>query len=166
MISLETLAALEQKVEQAIARIATLTQENTQLKEQCEKYETEISQLRQQLQAFQADQTQLEQGILNALNRLDTVENAVIKTAEASVISESVEVTNDTAGTEVLTSPESSEASTEQIYNSNTEQQAPLEPQVQFDQQQTENNTDSIQDNQSGEDTNYVAPQNGQYDIF
>ena len=84
MMSLETLAALEQKVEHAIARIETLTRENTQLKEQCTKYEAENAQLRQHMQSFLSDQQQLEQGILNALNRLDTVENAVIKTAQAA----------------------------------------------------------------------------------
>lgn len=79
MIGLEQVLLLEQKVELAIAKIAELTEKNTSLNSKCKELEESNSLLAQRITSFEADQNKIEQGILHALDRLNSVENSVLK---------------------------------------------------------------------------------------
>lgn len=81
MITLDQIRLLEQKVESAVAKIARLEAENSELKQRCQQLENEKSQIKSTLYNFEQDQEKIEQGIINALDRLNTVENSVLQAA-------------------------------------------------------------------------------------
>jgi chromosome segregation ATPase len=80
MISLSQIQLLEQKIESAIDKIAALTDENKKLQVQYDSARAETISLQNKLNEFQSNQSRIEQGILNALHRLETVENTIIET--------------------------------------------------------------------------------------
>jgi chromosome segregation ATPase len=82
MISLSQIQLLEQKIESAIIKIAALTDENNKLHAQYDSARAENTSLQNKLNEFQSNQSRIEQGILNALHRLETVENTIIETVK------------------------------------------------------------------------------------
>lgn len=81
MISLEQVRILEQKVGGVVSKLEELNAENQALRQKCEQLEQDNSSLRQSLSSFEQDQIKIEQGIINALDRLNTVENSVLLAA-------------------------------------------------------------------------------------
>ncbi len=81
MISFDQVLILEQKVENAVAKIAQLNAENAALRKKCAELTNALSAKTEQFSAFQSDQGRIEEGILKALERLNTVENAVLTAA-------------------------------------------------------------------------------------
>src|SRR5574344_1451569 len=88
MISLDQVLLLQEKVETAVEKIGKLTGENTQLKSEndalrskCAELTKALSENTELVSTLEQQQGQIEQGILSALNRLDTVENAVLNGA-------------------------------------------------------------------------------------
>lgn len=81
MISLEQIRLLEQKVEVAVSKIKQLNEENALLKKKCTDLEKEKEEVKSKLSIFEQDQVKIEQGIINALDRLNTVENSVLLAA-------------------------------------------------------------------------------------
>lgn len=77
MISLDQVLLLEEKVESAVARIAQLNAENAALRRKCAELTNALSAKTEQFSSFQSDQGKIEEGILKALERLNSVENAV-----------------------------------------------------------------------------------------
>jgi len=83
MISFDQVLLLEQKVESAVAKIAQLNAENAALRTKCAELTNALSAKTEQFSSFQTDQNKIEEGILKALERLNTVENAVLSAASA-----------------------------------------------------------------------------------
>ena len=81
MISLDQVYLLEQKVESAVAKIQQLQAENDALRSKCAELTNALSVKSEQLTSFESDQSQIENGIKKALDRLNSIENTVLKTA-------------------------------------------------------------------------------------
>ena len=81
MISLDQVALLEQKVESAVAKIQQLQAENDALRSKCLELTNALSSKSEQLSTFENDQNLIESGIKNALERLNTIENSVLRGA-------------------------------------------------------------------------------------
>ena len=81
MISLDQVYLLEQKVESAVEKIQQLQAENDALRSKCTELTNALSAKSEQLSNFESDQSQIETGIKKALDRLNSIENSVLKTA-------------------------------------------------------------------------------------
>ncbi len=81
MVSLNQVYLLEQKVESAVAKIQQLQAENDALRSKCSELTNALSAKSEQLSNFESDQSQIEDGIKKALDRLNSIENSVLKTA-------------------------------------------------------------------------------------
>jgi len=81
MISLDQVYLLEQKVESAVTKIQQLQDENAALRKKCEELTNALSAKSEQLSTIEQDQGQIESGILKALDRLNSIENSVLKAA-------------------------------------------------------------------------------------
>ena len=81
MISLDQVYLLEQKVESAVEKIQQLQAENDALRSKCNELTNALSVKSEQLSNFESDQSQIETGIKKALDRLNSIENSVLKTA-------------------------------------------------------------------------------------
>lgn len=77
MISLDQVLLLEEKVESAVEKISQLNAENAALRRKCTELTNALSAKTEQFSSFQSDQNKIEEGILKALERLDSVENAI-----------------------------------------------------------------------------------------
>lgn len=84
MITLEQIRRLEQRVQAAVSRIATLKDENALLREKLESYEGRILELENSIAAFKRDQGEIEEGIVSALHHLDQLEDDVLEESGAS----------------------------------------------------------------------------------
>lgn len=82
MISLDQVMRLEEKVESAVKKIQQLQEENAALRTKCDELTNALSLKSEQLSNFTSDQNQIEIGIKNALERLDSIENTVLKNGE------------------------------------------------------------------------------------
>jgi len=80
MISLDQVNLLEQKVESAVAKIQQLQAENDALRLEVSKLTNALSSKSEQLTSFESDQNQIESGIRKALDRLNFIENSLLKT--------------------------------------------------------------------------------------
>ena len=87
MISLEQILLLQDRVENAVAKIAQLNAENVALRRKCAELTNALAAKTEQFSSFQNDQNKIEEGILKALNRLDALENTVLS-ASSSVIAQ------------------------------------------------------------------------------
>ena len=83
MISLNQVYLLEQKVESAVAKIQQLQAENDALRSKCAELTNALSAKSEQLNTFESDQMQIEDGIKKALDRLNSIENSVLKTVSS-----------------------------------------------------------------------------------
>ena len=81
MISLEQVLLLEQKVESAVAKIQQLEAENDALRNKCSELTNALSAKSEQLKAYESDQQKIESGIIKAIDRLNSIENSVLKAA-------------------------------------------------------------------------------------
>ena len=82
MISLNQVYLLEQKVESAVEKIQQLQAENDALRSKCNELTNALSAKSEQLSNFESDQSQIETGIKKALDRLNSIENSVLKNAD------------------------------------------------------------------------------------
>ncbi|MDD7534808.1 MAG: cell division protein ZapB [Treponema sp.] len=82
MISLDQVYLLEQKVESAVEKIQQLQAENDALRSKCNELTNALSAKSEQLSNFESDQSQIETGIKKALDRLNSIENSVLKNAD------------------------------------------------------------------------------------
>ncbi|MCK9169156.1 MAG: cell division protein ZapB [Treponema sp.] len=79
MISLDQILLLEQKVESAVKKITQLQMENDALRSKCSELTNALSSKTELLSSFEQDQSKIEDGILKALDRLNSIENSVLK---------------------------------------------------------------------------------------
>ena len=81
MISLDQVLLLEEKVESAVAKIQQLEAENDALRNQCSELTNALSAKTEQLASFENEQKTIESGIIKAIDRLNSIEHSVLKTA-------------------------------------------------------------------------------------
>ncbi len=111
MISLDQVLLLEEKVESAVAKIAQLNAENAALRRKCAELTNALSAKTEQFSNFQTDQGKIEEGILKALERLNTVENA-IHAAAAATTNQTIQAAPKTAASPAPQSQQASETNT------------------------------------------------------
>ena len=117
MITLDQVLLLEQKVESAVAKIQQLEAENDALRNKCSELTNALSAKSEQLSSFETDQNKIEQGIRKALDRLNSIENSVLKAAGQLK-------TPATAAAEQKAAPVANQIPQEPV------KQAPVEPKV------------------------------------
>ena len=91
MISLEQVLLLEQKVESAVEKIQQLEAENDALRNKCSELTNALSAKSEQLKAYESDQQKIESGIIKAIDRLNSIENSVLKAAGTTAAAATVE---------------------------------------------------------------------------
>lgn len=105
MISLDQVMRLEEKVESAVKKIQQLQEENAALRTKCDELTNALSLKTEQLSNFTSDQNQIEIGIKNALERLDSIENTVLKNGENPVVQVVTQVTTENTQSETSENP-------------------------------------------------------------
>ena len=75
MINLSQLELLEAKIESAVEKISQLQVENDALRNRVQELSNALSAKSEQLSLAEKDQEKIENGILKALNRLNSIEN-------------------------------------------------------------------------------------------
>lgn len=81
MISIDQVLLLQQKVESAVQKIVELKSENDALRRQCSELTNALSEKTELLNSFTADEKKIEDSILDALDRLNKIENSVLSQA-------------------------------------------------------------------------------------
>lgn len=182
MISLDQVLLLEQKVESAVAKIAQLQAENDALRTRCSELTNALSSKSEQLSSFESDQNKIESGILKALDKLNSIENSVLK-AGGQAVSSSVAEQNVVPPQNIQNSVQQNKQVEQPQTNQNKtvqQQTAEQKPEIQQQQEQTESaqsqqNTqpsffDLSQSSEQPEQTEQNEQQNqsedGQFDIF
>lgn len=84
MISLDQVLLLEEKVESAVTKIQQLEAENDALRNKCSELTNALSAKTEQLASFENEQKTIESGIIKAIDRLNSIENSVLKQAGQS----------------------------------------------------------------------------------
>ena len=108
MISLEQIKQLETRVHSAVARIRSLTAENTTLKESLSDYETRIDELEKLISGFKSEQHEIEAGIVAALAQLDGLEDAVAESSADDLPATTSDQPEPAQESESIEAPESS----------------------------------------------------------
>ncbi len=85
MITFDQVLLLQEKIESAANKIRQLQAENDALRSKCAELTNAISTKSEQLSTFESEQSKIENGILNALNRLNVIENSLLHSTENSV---------------------------------------------------------------------------------
>ena len=130
MISLDQVLLLEEKVESAVEKIQQLEAENDALRNKCSELTNALSAKSEQLKAYESDQQKIESGIIKAIDRLNSIENSVLKGAGATAAAAPV------AAPAAAKKPEpvqQAPAKTEPA----PAPEAPVEPQMNFDSMDT-----------------------------
>lgn len=89
MVSLDQVLLLEQKVESAVKKIAQLRAENDALRSKCAELTNALSSKSELLSTFEQDQNRIEDGIRNAIDRLNSIENAVLNAGASAATEQS-----------------------------------------------------------------------------
>ncbi len=75
MITLDQIKLLDRKVRKAIDKISLLTNENKMLQNKLDDYQLRIEELEILMDSFKEDQGEIENGIIEALNQLEIIED-------------------------------------------------------------------------------------------
>ena len=84
MISLDQILLLERKVESAVEKISQLQSENDALRTKCAELTNALADKSELLSSIEQDQSKIENGILKALDRLNSIENSVLRAGSAA----------------------------------------------------------------------------------
>lgn len=179
MISLDQILLLEQRVESAVAKIAQLQAENDALRSKCSELTNALSSKSEQLSTFESDQNKIESGILKALDRLNSIENSVLKaTGQVSNSNPVQNLQNEQAqqinpaeqtqfSVDNSTQPENTqnqqiftEPQTQNQINTEATQFNTMQPVHKEEKIQPEQNQQNFSEQSNAED------ENGQFDIF
>ena len=79
MNTLDQVLLLEQKVESAVEKIQQLQAENDALRSKCDELTNALSAKSEQLSSFETDSSRIETGIQKALDRLNSIEDSILK---------------------------------------------------------------------------------------
>ena len=85
MTTLDQVHLLEEKVESAVEKLQQLQAENDALRNKCAELTNALSSKTEQLSSFTTDQNEIEDGIKKALDRLNYIENSVLKSGSATI---------------------------------------------------------------------------------
>ena len=132
MISVDTILLLQQKVESAVQKIEQLKSENDALRAERSELTKALSEKSELLSRFSADEKKIEDGILGALNRLDSVENALLDGSQAPLADSTSQAPQAAVQPQVQASaqPEQAEpAQAEPVTQTSSIAQAATEPQ-------------------------------------
>lgn len=91
MITLDQVQILETKVEAIVSKMNDLQRQNIALQEKNRELIEKNSLLMQKISSFEADQNRIEQGILNALDRLNSMENSALKVGTSATTTQNVQ---------------------------------------------------------------------------
>lgn len=91
MITLDQVQLLEKKVEAIVSKMNDLQRQNIALQEKNRELIEKNSLLMQKISSFEADQNRIEQGILNALDRLNSMENSALKVGSSATSTQNVQ---------------------------------------------------------------------------
>ena len=91
MITLDQVQLLEKKIEEIISIMNNLQKQNSALQEKNRELIEKNSLLMQRISSFEADQNRIEQGILNALDRLNSMENSALKVGTSATTTQNVQ---------------------------------------------------------------------------
>ena len=91
MITLDQVQLLEKKIEEIISMMNNLQKQNSALQEKNRELIEKNSLLMQRISSFEADQNRIEQGILNALDRLNSMENSALKVGSSATTTQNVQ---------------------------------------------------------------------------
>ena len=91
MITLDQVQLLEKKIEEIISMMNNLQKQNSALQEKNRELIEKNSLLMQKISSFEADQNRIEQGILNALDRLNSMENSALKVGTSATTTQNVQ---------------------------------------------------------------------------
>ena len=91
MITLDQVQLLEKKIEEIISIMNNLQKQNSALQEKNRELIEKNSLLMQRISSFEADQNRIEQGILNALDRLNSMENSALKVGTSATTEQNVQ---------------------------------------------------------------------------
>lgn len=91
MITLDQVQLLEKKVEAIVSKMNDLQRQNVALQEKNRDLIEKNSLLMQKISSFEADQNRIEQGILNALDRLNSMENSALKVGSSATTTQNVQ---------------------------------------------------------------------------
>ena len=78
MISFDQVLLLQKKVESAVQKIVELKSENDALRNKCSELTNALSEKTELLESFYADEKKIESSIMDALDRLNSIENSVV----------------------------------------------------------------------------------------
>ena len=150
MISLEQVMLLEKKIESAVEKIQQLQAENDALRKKCSELTNALSSKSEQLTSFETDQSQIESGILKALDRLNQIENSVLKVAGQAASTPAVNIQQTAEPVKMQAQPAQVTPVHTQPQNQVPAQpQAPVQPQglnSQFIQTSSQNNFYTMND--------------------
>lgn len=85
MTTLNQVQLLEEKVEGIVVRLQQLQAENDALRKQCAELTNALSSKSEQLSSYTSDQNEIEDGLKKALDRLNYIENSVLKAGTTTV---------------------------------------------------------------------------------
>ena len=91
MITLDQVQLLEKKVEAIVSKMNDIQRQNVALQEKNRDLIEKNSLLMQKISSFEADQNRIEQGILNALDRLNSMENSALKVGSSATSTQNVQ---------------------------------------------------------------------------
>ena len=170
MISLDPVLLLEQKVESAVAKIGQLQAENDALRSKCAELTNALSTKSEQLTTIESDQNRIESGILKALDRLNSIENSVLK-AVAPTEKEAEPAQQLSTAIPQDNTPVEQSSHEEQVQQPQSEQKSFFElssvENTQSQNQQPQNSINTQTQNPSlYEQKDSSSEESGQFDIF
>ncbi len=145
MITLSQVELLEQKVESAVEKIQQLQAENDALRKKCSELTNAISVKSEQLTSFESEQSQIENGIKKALERLNSIENSVLKAASQVTSTQTIQ---NTISEQQIQQTQTAVQNTQQIPSFDKLENVSLEKEANFTPEITipkENPTSNIQ---------------------
>lgn len=144
MLTFDQVLLLQEKIESAANKIKQLQAENDALRSKCAELTNALSSKSELLSNFETEQSKIENGILNALNRLNVIENSLLHSADNSS-QQKVEQTkisvqrNNELQNQQIQNPQQQVVQPQQIQNPQIQEQQKQE------NQQFEQNTNSEQ---------------------
>eukprot|EP01156_Anaeramoeba_ignava_P011008 Anaeramoba_ignava/a481596_5.p1 GENE.a481596_5~~a481596_5.p1 ORF type:complete len:140 (-),score=25.84 a481596_5:125-544(-) len=126
MITLDQIRQLDAKVRKAVERINDLKNENSILKAKLDGYEKRIEEFESLIDTFKQDQGEIENGIINALNQLDMLEDKILPESDSDS-EEETESIEETASEEEPEIEDSTDSEAEESSFEADSEQEPVE---------------------------------------
>lgn len=177
MVSLDQVVLLNKKVEAAVAKInslnaelAQLYSENDALRRKCTELTNALADKTGLVSSLEAEQNRIEKGILDALDQLDTVEDAALATIAYDdgrmTESSDAELDQGSVPIENVSQPESVESAENGAVNPSNPAQVMDPLALSFDQQQNQADGNQGNDAEGSPDEGEKTDGGNQFDIF